>query len=135
MPLKFQVTGRMPAWITALRSHEANQVKYQVIGYGVILAMAVVLFRGFQAVLIVALAPALGVFWTLGFLRFFDLQDNPFNDVILPVLVSLVGFTDGVHMMVQLRKLRASGLPERDAARSALQQVGWACMLTSLTTA
>ena len=135
VPLKFQVTGRMPAWITALRSHEANQVKYQVIGYGVILAMAVVLFRGFQAVIIVALAPAVGVFWTMGFLRFFNLQDNPFNDVILPVLVSLVGFTDGVHMMVQLRKLRASGMPEREAARSALKQVGWACMLTSLTTA
>jgi len=135
VPLKFQVTGRMPAWITALRSHEANQVKYQVIGYGVILAMAVVLFRGFRAVLIVALAPAVGVFWTMGFLRFFSLQDNPFNDVILPVLVSLVGFTDGVHMMVQLRKLRGAGMPEREAARSALQQVGWACMLTSLTTA
>ncbi len=133
--MKFQVTGRMPAYITAMRAHEANQLKYQVIGYGVIAVMAVVLFRGFRAVLIVSLAPITGVLWTLGFLRFFNLQDNPFNDVILPVLISLVGLTDGVHLMVQIRKLRASGLSERMAARTALQEVGFACMLTSLTTA
>lgn len=133
--LSFQVTGAMPAWITALKAHEANQVRYQVIGYGVILVMAVVLFRGIRAVFITALAPAVGVFWTLGLLRFFNLQDNPFNDVILPVLVSLVGFTDGVHMMVRIRRLRVEGLAESAASRQALQDVGWACMLTSLTTA
>lgn len=133
--VRFQVTGRLPAYITAMRAHETNRVKYQAIGYGVVVAMAIVLFRGVRAVLVVSLAPITGVLWTLGFLKFFNLQDNPFNDVILPVLLSLVGLTDGVHMMVLLRKLRASGVPEREAARRALQQVGWACMLTSLTTA
>ncbi len=55
--------------------------------------------------------------------------------MILPVLLSLVGLTDGVHLMVQIRKLRAEGLSEREAARLALHEVGYACMLTSLTTA
>jgi len=135
VPLSFKVTGRMPGYITAMQAHEENQLKYQLIGYGVIFVMAIILFRGIRAVLIVSLAPIVGVFWTLGFLKFFNLQDNPFNDVILPVLVSLVGLTDGVHLMVQIRKLRASGIPEHEAARSGLQQVGFACMLTSLTTA
>jgi predicted RND superfamily exporter protein len=133
--VSFMVTGDTPARITYMNAHEANQVKYQVIGYGVIAVMAVVLFRGFRAVLIVSLAPAIGVFWTMGFLRFFQLEDNPFNDVILPVLISLVGLTDGVHLTVQIRKLRASGLSERLSARTALHEVGYACMLTSLTTA
>ena len=97
--------------------------------------MAVILFRGITAVIIVAMAPSLGVFWTLGMLRFFDFQDNPFNDIVLPVLLSLVGLTDGVHLMVQIRRLRASGLSERDAARAGIRQVGLACALTSLTTA
>ncbi len=44
-----------------------------------ILLMAIVLFRGMTAVIIVAMAPVLGVFWTLGILRFFDLRDNPFQ--------------------------------------------------------
>ena len=133
--VSFMVTGETPARITYMKAHEANQVKYQLIGYGVIAVMAVILFRGIRAVLIVSLAPAIGVFWTMGFLRFFQLEDNPFNDVILPVLISLVGLTDGVHLTVQIRKMRAAGLSERLAARTALHEVGYACMLTSLTTA
>ena len=70
-------------------------MKYQLIGYGMIALMSLILFRGFAAVVIVAIAPALGVFWTLGLLPYFELQQNPFNDVILPVLISLVGFADG----------------------------------------
>jgi predicted RND superfamily exporter protein len=133
--VSFMVTGDTPARITYMKAHEANQVKYQLIGYGVIAVMAIILFRGIRAVLVVSLAPAIGVFWTMGFLSFFQLEDNPFNDVILPVLISLVGLTDGVHLTVQIRKMRAAGLTERLAARTALHEVGYACMLTSLTTA
>ena len=93
------------------------------------------MFRGLSAVLIVAVAPALGVFWTMGYLPYFELQDNPFTDIILPVLVSLVGLTDGVHLMVHIRKLRAAGLTMHDAAQQGVHEVGLACALTSLTTA
>ncbi len=133
--LKFQVTGRVPAALAAIGAHEANQLKYQLIGYGMILLMTLILFRGVRAVMIVAIAPILGVFWTLGIINFMDVRHNPLIDVILPVLISLVGLTDGVHLMVQIRKLRAAGLSEKDAARTGLKQVGVACFLTSLTTA
>ncbi len=134
VPLRFRVTGRIPATISAIAAHEANQWKYQLIGYGVIFIMTLILFRGIRAVIIVALAPILGVFWTTGIISFFE-YDNPLVDVILPVLVSLVGLTDGVHLMVQIRKLRASGMPRDVAAEEGLKQVGMACFLTSLTTA
>ncbi len=138
--LEFSVTGNLPIYVTAMESHNANQYYYQIIGYSMIAIMAVILFRGLAAVFVVALAPMMGVFWTLGFIRFFEFQNNPFNDVVLPVLVSLVGLTDGVHLMVQIRKLRSGtdGLPPmepRSAARSGIHQVGLACALTSLTTA
>jgi predicted RND superfamily exporter protein len=133
--MDFLVTGNLPIFVTAMQSHEANQFFYQMVGYGMIAFMAIILFRGIVAVLVVALAPAMGVFWTLGCIRFFEFQDNPFNDVVLPVLVSLVGLTDGVHLMVQIRKLRSSGLPPKEASRNGIHQVGLACALTSLTTA
>jgi uncharacterized protein len=132
--MRFRMTGRVPATISAVARHEANQLKYQLIGYGVILVMTFILFRGIRAVIIVSLAPIAGVFWTTGIVNFFD-YNNPLVDVILPVLVSLVGLTDGVHLMVQIRKLRASGLSEGMAAEEGLKQVGVACFLTSLTTA
>ena len=96
---------------------------------------ALVLFRGLSAVTVVAVAPAMGVFWTMGSLQFFDLQHNPFNDVSVPVLVSLVGLTDAVHMMVEIRNQRASGLDVRHATGQGVARVGLACVPTSLTTA
>lgn len=133
--LTIQLTGQVPAALAAIETHESNQLRYQLIGYGMILVMTIILFRGLRAVIIVAAAPAAGVFWTLGFIGYFDFQHNPLIDVILPVLISLVGLTDSVHLMVQIRKLRAGGLTSREAARKGLQQVGMACFLTSLTTA
>ncbi|MEZ6134152.1 MAG: MMPL family transporter [Pirellulaceae bacterium] len=135
LKLRFRVTGQVPSFLAAIDSHERNQFFYQVVGYGMILLMAIILFRGIRAVLIVALAPLTGVFWTLGYIRFLGHQENPLIDVILPILVSLVGLTDGVHLMVQIRKLRVAGESRQQAARLGLQQVGLACFLTSLTTA
>ncbi len=133
--ITFQVTGDMPITIAAISKNEANRVKYQTIGYGMIGLMAIILFRGVRAVIIVAIAPILGVYWTLGIIELLEFDRNNLITVILPILVSLVGLTDGVHLMVQIRKLRASGLDEREAARQGLRLVGLACFLTSLTTA
>ncbi len=133
--MEFSVTGGTPMWLTAMKSHDANQFWFQAIGYSMIALMSLILFRGFMSVLIVALAPIMGVFWTLGYCNYLGYQNNPFMEVILPVLVSLVGLTDGVHLMVTTRKLRASGLSTMEASRKAVSQVGLACALTSLTTA
>lgn len=133
--LNFLVTGRVPAHLTMVRASEENQLKYQIIAYGMILLLSMVLFRGITAVGVVAIAPVCGVFWTMGFIRYFEFQLNPFNNVVLPVLVALVGFTDGVHLMVQIRRERASGLGPFEAAKEGVRVVGLACFLTSLTTA
>jgi predicted RND superfamily exporter protein len=128
------VTGQVPIRLTMMQTHERNNIKFRVIGYSVVLIMAAVLFRGVVSVVILSLGPALGIFWTLGFLNFFRLQDNPFNDVVLPVMLSLVGLADGVHMMVQIRRFQAAGMSERVAARAGLEEVGLACFLTAITT-
>ena len=128
------VTGNIPIVLTMIQTHERNNLKFRLIGYGVVILMAAVLFRGVVSVMILSLGPALGIFWTLGFLNFFKLQDNPFNDVVLPVMLSLVGLADGVHMMVQIRRFQAAGMSERDAAKEGLQEVGLACFLTAITT-
>ncbi|HET6422206.1 MAG TPA: MMPL family transporter [Planctomycetaceae bacterium] len=128
------VTGHVPIRLTMMQTHERNNVKFRVIGYSVVLVMAAVLFRGVVSVIVVSLGPALGIFWTIGFLNFFQLQDNPFNDVVLPVMLSLIGLADGVHLMVQIRRFQGAGMTEREAARAGLQEVGLACFLTAITT-
>lgn len=134
--LTFQVTGNEPAIIAAISQHESNQMTFLTIGFGMVALMSVILFRGINTVIIVSTAPIVGVAWTLGMIRFVEYNEgNGLINVVLPVLVALVGITDGVHLMVQTRKLRASGLSVREAARKGLQQVGLACFLTSFTTA
>ena len=132
---EFSVTGRLPITLEIIKANERNQFFYQSVAYVTIGVLSIVLFRGVTAIAVVSIAPALGVFWTMGILRYLDFQDNPFNDVIVPILLSLVGFTDGVHLMVQIRKLRATGLSPKEAAREGIREVGLACALTSLTTA
>ena len=132
---EFKVTGRLPMYVTAIESRDANNLKYQIIAYSMIGIMSIILFRGIVAVLIVSIAPVLGVVWSLGIIRYLDIQNNPFNQVVVPVLISLVALTDGVHLMVQIRKRRAEGLSPKEAARAGLREVGLACFLTSLTTA
>jgi len=129
------VTGEMPIRLVMSAASKDNDRKFQYIAYGVILLLAAILFRGPSAVVITAVAPALGVFWTMGCIRFLHFEDNPFNHVVVPILLSLVGFTDGVHMMTQIRVHRSSGMPVRAAVARALDEVGAACFLTSLTTA
>ncbi len=132
--MSFAMTGRVPLRIAMLENQASNEFTFQLIGYGMIVGMAIILFRGITVVLVVAAAPALGVFWSLGFLRYFGWEDNPFSQVILPVLLSLVGFADGVHMMVYIRQCLADGQLPKAACRSALATVGVACSLTTVTT-
>ncbi|MCA8998734.1 MAG: MMPL family transporter, partial [Planctomycetaceae bacterium] len=129
------ITGRVPIYLTYMKAQETNRRFFQMVGYSTVALLAIILFRGIRAVMIVGLAPVLGVLWTMGMLRYFDVRDNPFNDIVLPILLALVGLTDGVHLMVEIRKLRASGLGEKAAARAGIRKVGFACFLTSLTTA
>lgn len=135
VPMEIDLTGPVPFRLMLIQNESSNEVKYQIIGYGMIFVMAAILFRGVTVVLVVASAPVIGVWWTLGMLRYLELQNNPFSTVILPVLLSLVGFTDGVHMMVHIRSELAKGIPPREACKNTLGMVGLACLLTSLTTA
>src|SRR5690606_27047640 len=96
---------------------------------------AVILFRGLSAVIVVSMAPMLGLFWTFGLFEFFDVEINELTVAVLPVLISMIGFTDGVHLMVYIRNCRAKGLSRLEAVTETISKVGLACALTSLTTA
>jgi predicted RND superfamily exporter protein len=129
------VTGEMPIRLVMSAASQDNDRKFQYIANGVILVLALILFRGPSAVIVSALGAIFGVVWTMGCIRFFQFEDNPFNHVVVPVLLSLVGFTDGVHMVSQIRFNRSLGLAVRPALVRAVDEVGMACFLTSLTTA
>ncbi|MCA9121003.1 MAG: MMPL family transporter [Planctomycetaceae bacterium] len=134
-PLKIRLTGRVPLYIAYQDAFDKNHRKFQIISYSLVLGLALLLFRGIRAVMVVAAAPALGIIWTLGLLNWMDELSNPLTSVVVPVLLTMVGLTDGVHLMVHIRRARADGMTPQEATRSAVLRVGLACALTSLTTA
>jgi predicted RND superfamily exporter protein len=133
--IKVAVTGDIPMRLRIGDKNAENDRKFQWIVYCGVLVMAAVLFRGLSAVIIAALPVSVGVFWAFGFIRFLDMEENPFNFVVVPVLLSMIGFTDSVHIIAQIRARRMKGLAPNDAAAMAMEDVGGACLLTSLTTA
>jgi uncharacterized protein len=66
--------------------NEENDRKFQYICYLGVLIDGGDLFRSFSAVVIAALPVVIGIFWSFGFIRFLDMQENPFNFVVVPVL-------------------------------------------------
>lgn len=133
--VRLQMTGRVPLWKAEREAFSSDHRKYQIIAYSMIVILALLLFRGLMPVLIVGIAPAMAVFWTFGLLKFFDHETNDMTSVVMPVLIAMVSFTDGVHLMIHIRRKRADGLEPIEAAASAIRHVGLPCFLTSLTTA
>lgn len=132
---KVSITGLIPLYIAHKVAFDRNQRWFQNLSHVLVAVVSILLFRGVAAVCIVAIAPIIGIFWTLGVLNLIDDRSNQLTNIVLPVLLTMVGLADGVHLMVHIRRRRAEGATSRGAAASAIRHVGVACALTSVTTA
>ena len=132
---RIRLTGNVPLFTATEQAFNTNQFKFQIIGYVLVVALAVFLFRGVSAVFIVAVAPALGVFWAKGLLDLIGFKQYGLTSVVMPVLVIMVGLTDGIHLLVHIRRERLAGKSSGEANQMAVTAVGPACFMTSLTTA
>lgn len=133
--VRVRLTGSVPIFIAQAEAFTRNDRKFTIISYALTGIIAIILFRGLSAVLIVASAPMLAVFWSSGLIRLLEINRNDLTNAILPVLITMVGMTDGIHLMVYVRRIRAEGRSPLEAACESIRRVGLACLLTSVTTA
>lgn len=120
------------AYSTALKE---DHIRLQLTAYGLVAVLAIIIFRRPMAIIVAGSGPIIGVVWTMGWLRLLGEPHNDLAQIILPVLIMMIGFTDGMHIVVYIRQLRARGESLRNSTYRAVQHVGPACFLTSLTTA
>jgi hypothetical protein len=132
--LRVRLTGVPPIRVEVFGAVRRDSIRFLVLGIVSAGVMAGVLFRRTAAVVIVAAAPWLGTYWTLGAMGIMGEKINIINTV-MPTLVMVVGFTDAVHLMFDIRHSLVDGESPDTASRSALRHLGTACALTSLTTA
>ncbi len=133
--LKISLTGRVPLYLASQKAFRDNHRKFQIISYILVFIIATILFRDIATIIIVGAVPAVSMFWTAGALNWFSIQSNDLTVVVLPVLITMVGLTDGVHLIVALRRQWSAEQQRLQALRNAISHVGIACLLTSITTA
>lgn len=130
-----EATGDVPLYLDQISAHRRNESRFRWIGYSLVFLLAWAIYRSPLPVVLVAFAPALAIFWTVSAIQFLGEPRNPLSDSVLPILVAIVGVTDGVHLLAHFRDGLSRGLSPRQATGEAVRIVGPACLLTSLTTA
>ena len=133
--IRTRVTGTMALYDIHDRALEEDHLRIQLLAYSLVAVLQLVIFRRPVAIIVACAGPVVGVAWTMGWLLLIGQAENELAKIILPVMVIMIGFTDGVHLVVRLKQLRASGLVPADAVRQSMLQTGPACFLTSVTTA
>jgi predicted RND superfamily exporter protein len=133
--ITMRITGTLALYDLHNRALAGDHVRIQFLAYLLVGALQILVFRRPIAIVIACCGPVVGVVWTLGWLRLIGQSENELAKIILPVMIIMIGFTDGVHFTLRLKHLRITGESVADAARNALIQTGPACLLTSLTTA
>ncbi len=130
----FTLTGvaQLRADIYLCIRHE--QVKFILIGVAVAVSLAAYLFRSLSAVVIACAPPLAGALWTVGGMGLFGEPVNTLNSIV-PALVLVVGFTDAVHLLLEIRRERVAGSTPYEAVATALRRLMLPCFLTSTTTA
>lgn len=133
--IQTQVTGTLALYATQAKTLTEDNFRIQFMAYCIVGILQILIFRKPVAIVISCAGPVVGVIWTIGWLNLLGQQSNELAKIILPVLVIMIGFTDGVHLMVRLKQLRATGVSVKEAVRESMLQIGPACFLTSVTTA
>jgi predicted RND superfamily exporter protein len=133
-PLRVRLTGMAPIRAEIFQSVRSESAKFVWFGGSLAVLMATFMFRRPTAVFIVCFASMLGAAWTVGMMGLVGEKMNVIT-TILPTLVLVIGFTDAVHLMIDIRRERAAGVPPLKASADALRHLGLACLLCSLTTA
>jgi predicted RND superfamily exporter protein len=92
------------------------------------------LFRRPAAVVLAAAGPVLGLFWTMGLLGWLGQPITPVTSIV-PPLVLVIGFTDSIHLVFEVRCALAAGKPRKQAVLEAVQTLWRPCGFTAATTA
>ena len=130
-----KLTGKIPIDIARRNAMKTEKLRFQIIGYVLSAILALIFFRGLVMTLIVTLPPCVGVFWTIGMLGFSSERLNGLSMVIMPIILTMIGFTNAAHIVFQFQRELLVGLSRKDAMTSSMKKLGLPCMLSALTTA
>ena len=133
-PHRAYLTGLPPLRAEIFRSIRTESLRLMIAGALVATVVSLTIFRNWPLALMTFAGATLGSFWSLGFLSLFGVKINLLT-TILPVLVIVIGLTDSVHLVFDIRDSRMRGIKPLRSSWLAVRRLGVACAFTSITTA
>jgi predicted RND superfamily exporter protein len=131
--LEVFVTGTPALLDDALTQMRTERIKLVVISCSVTIIIALLLLRNVSAIIITSTPHMFGILWTVGAMGWMRIEWTMLATAIPPLLTA-IGFTDSVHLMLHMRHEVATGSSAKEGAILAIRRIGIACALTSLTT-
>ncbi len=128
------LTGVPPIRVEIFDVVESDNVKFVVLAALVSFFVAWAVFRHLGTFLAAAAPAVLGGIWSLAAIAVTGGEIDILKS-ILPTIVMTIGLTDSVHIVTDVRHMRAQGLSAIDAATESIRHLGVPCLLTSVTTA
>ena len=128
------LTGLPPVRVEIFRSIKTDTFNMMVAGACIAVLIALIAFRNWALAFMAVAGAGIGSFWALGLLSLTGVKINLIT-TILPVLVVVIGLTDAVHLVFDVRESRVRGIKPERAAWLAVRRLGIACAFTSITTA
>ncbi|WP_319530021.1 MMPL family transporter [uncultured Cohaesibacter sp.] len=112
----------------------SDQTKITIASTILCILVAWTIFRSWRGAIICSLPPIIGAVWYFGVLAIFRIPVD-FLTTIIPTMVIVVSFADGVHLYMSIQRKRSEGEDITPAISHAIATTGPACFLASLTTA
>ena len=131
--MKATITGFAPMRAEIVRLLQRDQ--FLLNGFGIVVGfiLSLVLFRSLYGAILTAGPAAFAGATILGWTSAFGIEATILSTIV-PALVMVLGYADGMHLTASWRRLREEGHDIHEAERITLRDVGPACLLTALTT-
>lgn len=132
--VEVQVTGIPTARTFIVENLVRDQLTFLPVCTLIFLLVLSFTFRDPRAVLVPLASVGVALAFTVGLLGWTGEPVNIINNV-LPVLIFVIGMSDGIHLIGHYRRELAAKIPQPQAIGSTVRQLAWACFFTSATTA
>jgi predicted RND superfamily exporter protein len=133
-PVRYGITGLPVLRAGVIAAITRDQTIINAVGAAIGFALCLAAFRNLSLAFIAGFPAVLALIWVLGFLGFSGIGINTLTSA-LPVLIMVLGFSDGMHLTFEMRRRAAAGDGTETSIVGALRFAGPACFMTSLTTA
>ncbi|MFK7903560.1 MAG: RND family transporter [Chitinophagales bacterium] len=129
-----KVTGRAVSMLAIVEKIGEEFVFYAVIATLLALTVMWFLLRRFWGVVISCASVLVGLVWFMGFLGGTG-KNLDVMSTLFPTLAVMVGLSDVIHILTKYIDELRKGKKQAEALKIAIREIGWATLLTSVTTA